>query len=179
MAFGLQNLRVGRREARGRALAQLGTVGLAAVADRVPAELSGGMRQRVALARALVLEPKVLLLDEPFASLDHQTRRVMQRYLLSTWRRSQATILMVTHDLEEALVLADRVALMSGSPGRIVDVVDLTLERPRAVEDGRLRGLRQRLERHLESEVALGEFTEAELSALGDEALEPAGAGVR
>ena len=165
VAFGLRNLGVSRAEARRRASAQLADVGLAAFADKVPAELSGGMRQRVALARALVLEPKVLLMDEPFASLDYQTRRVMQRYLLSTWRRAGATIALVTHDLGEALLMADRVALMSRGPGRIVEIVDLQLERPRELDDPRLDELRRRLERHLEEEVALGEFAGAELAA--------------
>jgi NitT/TauT family transport system ATP-binding protein len=169
VAFGLRNLGVSRAEARRRASDQLADVGLAAFADKVPAELSGGMRQRVALARALVLEPKVLLMDEPFASLDYQTRRVMQRYLLSTWRRAGATIALVTHDLAEALLMADRVALMSRGPGRIVEIVDLELERPREVDDPRLDELRRRLERHLVEEVALGEFAGAELAAvMGD-----------
>ena len=166
VAFGLRNAGIGRAEARRRAMDQLADVGLAGFADKVPAELSGGMRQRVALARALVLDPKVLLMDEPFASLDHQTRRVMQRYLLSTWRRAGATIALVTHDLDEALLLADRVALMSRGPGRIVEVVDLDLERPREADDPRLDALRGRLERHLEEEVALGEFAGAELVAV-------------
>ena len=166
VAFGLRNAGIGRAEARRRAMDQLADVGLAGFADKVPAELSGGMRQRVALARALVLDPKVLLMDEPFASLDHQTRRVMQRYLLSTWRRAGATIALVTHDLDEALLLADRVALMSRGPGRIVEVVDLDLERPREADDPRLDALRGRLERHLADEVALGEFAGAELVAV-------------
>lgn len=174
VAFGLRNFRLGRREARARAVQQLREVGLAGFADKVPAELSGGMRQRVALARALVLEPKVLLMDEPFASLDYQTRKVMQRYLLSTWRHPRATIALVTHDLDEALVLADRVVLMSGAPARIVEIVDLDLERPRRADDPRLSDLRQHLQRHLEAEVALSEFGDAELAALMDDVVEPA-----
>ncbi len=166
VAFGLRNLGWRKRDARARALDQLRSVGLAEVADKVPAELSGGMRQRVALARALVLQPKILLMDEPFASLDYQTRKVMQRYLLATWRRSQATVALVTHDLDEALVLADRLALMSRAPGRIVEVVDLELERPRRPDDPRLRDVKQQLQRHLEDEVALSEFSDAELAAL-------------
>jgi NitT/TauT family transport system ATP-binding protein len=166
VAFGLRNVGLSRREARARAAEQLARVGLAEFAGKVPAELSGGMRQRVALARALVLDPKVLLMDEPFASLDYETRRLMRRYLLSAWQQVGATIVLVTHDLEEALVLGDRVVLMSGAPGRVVEVVDLELERPRRLDDPRLADLREHLERHLEAEVELTEFTDAELAAL-------------
>jgi NitT/TauT family transport system ATP-binding protein len=166
VAFGLRNRRLSRAESRRRAVEQLERVGLAPFADRVPGELSGGMRQRVALARALVLAPKVLLMDEPFGSLDQQTRRIMQRYLLSTWHSSKTTIVLVTHDLDEALRLADRIALLSASPGRLVDVVDVPTPHPRNFEDGRLRQLRDRLLGHLEVEVALSEFAGAELSAV-------------
>jgi ABC-type nitrate/sulfonate/bicarbonate transport system ATPase subunit len=166
VAFGLRNRGLSRSESRRRATEQLERVGLAPFADRVPGELSGGMRQRVALARALVLAPKVLLMDEPFGSLDQQTRRIMQRYLLSTWRSSKATIVLVTHDLDEALRLADRIVLLSASPGRIVEVVDVPAPHPRNLEDGRLRQLRDRLLSHLEVEVAISEFAGAELSAV-------------
>ncbi len=149
VAFGLRNRGLSRREARRRAIEQLERVGLAAFADRVPGELSGGMRQRVALARALVLAPRLLLMDEPFGSLDHQTRRIMQRYLLTTWRQSGATIVLVTHDLDEAMRLADRA-------------------HPRNLEDGQLRHVRERLHAHLEEEVALSEFAGAELAALAE-----------
>ncbi|MBW3593716.1 MAG: ABC transporter ATP-binding protein [Actinobacteria bacterium] len=168
VAFGLRNEGFGRRDARARAMAQLRDVGLGDVADKVPAELSGGMRQRVALARALVLQPKVLLMDEPFASLDYQTRRIMQRYLLSVWRKSGATVVLVTHDLDEAIALADRVVLMSGAPGRVVETVDLELEAPRAADDPPLRDVRRHLQRHLETEVALSEFAAAELPVIAE-----------
>ena len=168
VAFGLRNRGLSRREARRRANEQLEHVGLAAFVDRVPGELSGGMRQRVALARALVLAPRLLLMDEPFGSLDHQTRRIMQRYLLSTWRQSQATIVLVTHDLDEAMRLADRIVLFSASPGRPVEVVDVPAAHPRNLEDGQLRHVRDRLLAHLEEEVALSEFAGAELAALAE-----------
>jgi NitT/TauT family transport system ATP-binding protein len=177
VAFGLRNRGVPRGEARRQAVAHLGSVGLAEVAAKVPGELSGGMRQRVALARALAVRPRLLLMDEPFASLDYQTRGVMQRYLLTAWRQSQATVLFVTHDLEEALLLADRVALMSGSPGRIADVVDIGLPRPRERDDPRLHEVKERLQRHLEEEVALTEFTGAELAVLDARDLGPAVGG--
>ncbi|TMF73719.1 MAG: ABC transporter ATP-binding protein [Chloroflexi bacterium] len=168
VAFGLRNRGLSKREARRRANEQLEHVGLAAFVDRVPGELSGGMRQRVALARALVLAPRLLLMDEPFGSLDHQTRRIMQRYLLARWRQSQATIVLVTHDLDEAMRLADRIVLFSASPGRPVEVVDVPAAHPRNLEDGQLRHVRDRLLAHLEEEVALSEFAGAELAALAE-----------
>jgi len=168
VAFGLRNRGLPRREARRQSNEQLERVGLAAFADRVPGELSGGMRQRVALARALVLAPRLLLMDEPFGSLDHQTRRIMQRYLLSTWRQSKATIVLVTHDLDEALRLADRIVMFSAGPGRPVEVVDVPVAHPRNLDDPRLRQIRERLRAHLEVEVTLNEFAGAELAALAE-----------
>ena len=168
VAFGLRHRGLSRRDARRQASEQLERVGLAAFADRVPAELSGGMRQRVALARALVLAPRLLLMDEPFGSLDHQTRRIMQRYLLSTWRRSKATIVLVTHDLDEALRLADRIVMFTAGPGRPVEVVDVNVAHPRSLDDPRLRQIRDRLRAHLEVEVALTEFAGAELEAMAE-----------
>ena len=171
VAFGLRAQGVKRAERRLRAGKLLADVGLIEHAHKLPRELSGGMRQRVALARALVLNPQVLLMDEPFSSLDYQTRRVMQRYLLAMWHHAQATIVMVTHDLDEALTLADRVVLFSGSPGRIIEVIDIPVERPRGPEDSRLQEVRAHLRHHLEREAALGEFTTAELAALSREGI--------
>ena len=173
VAFGLRSRGLSRTVARRRAMEQLSRVGLAEFSRMVPGELSGGMRQRVALARALAVEPKLLLMDEPFASLDHQTRRLMQRHLLGTWRQSGATVLLVTHDLEEAVSLADRIVLLSAAPGCIVDVVDLSVPRPRDGGDPRLVAARNKLQGHLEAEVALHEFTGAELSALAEGLLPP------
>jgi NitT/TauT family transport system ATP-binding protein len=171
VAFGLRAQGVKRSERRLRASKLLADVGLIEHANKLPRELSGGMRQRVAIARSLVLNPQVLLMDEPFSSLDYQTRRVMQRYLLTLWHHAKATVVMVTHDLDEALALADQVVLFSGSPGRILEVVDLPLERPRSPEDPQLREIRSHLRQHLEQEVALGEFTAAELATFDREGM--------
>lgn len=169
VAFGLRAQGVKRSERRLRAGKLLADVGLIEHSHKLPRELSGGMRQRVAIARALVLNPRVLLMDEPFSSLDYQTHQVMQRYLLAMWRHAQATVVMVTHDLDEALTLADQVVLFSKSPGRILETINIPIERPRSPEDNQLQKVRTYLRRHLEKEVALGEFTAAELSAISYE----------
>jgi len=167
VAFALENTGMSRRAARAEAIRLLGHVGLGAFADKVPAELSGGMRQRVALVRAFALKPRLLLMDEPFAALDHQTRRMMQAYLLATWKNSGATVVMVTHDLPEALTLADRIVLISGSPGRISDVIDIDVARPRDPNDAALAPICRHLEAHLEAEAIKGEFSPDELASLG------------
>ena len=119
IAFGLEELGWPREKRRERVAELVGVMGLEAWADRIPKELSGGMRQRVAIARALAPEPDVMLLDEPFGALDAQTKRVMQDHLLEVWRTTGATILMVTHDVEEAVYLASRVYVLTSHPGRV------------------------------------------------------------
>jgi NitT/TauT family transport system ATP-binding protein len=106
-------------------------VGLSTFRDHYPAQLSGGMKQRVAIARALANDPAVLLMDEPFGALDSQTRHTMQRLLLRVWDHSHKTVLFVTHDIEEAILLADRVFVMSGRPGQIRKVLTVDFPRPR------------------------------------------------
>ncbi|UQX04126.1 ABC transporter ATP-binding protein [Streptomyces sp. RerS4] len=118
--FALKRLGLPRPERRRRALAALAEVGLADGAEKYPGQLSGGMQQRVALARALAAEPEVLLLDEPFGALDALTRTRMQTLLRELWQRRGTTVLFVTHDIDEALALAERVVVLGGTPGRVV-----------------------------------------------------------
>ena len=129
VAFGMELQGRGRDEIRERTSYFLEVVGLADSARRLPRELSGGMQQRVAIARALAAEPKVLLLDEPFGALDIQIRESMQEFLHQLWKQTGLTALLITHDLEEALLLAGRVHILAPSPGRIVRTVDVALDR--------------------------------------------------
>ena len=112
---------------------QLAMIGLADFRNHYPAELSGGMKQRVALARVLAFDPKVLLMDEPFGALDAQTREAMQEELTRLWERTGKTIVFVTHDIEEAIYLADRVVVLSARPARIKEEVTIALPRPRDI----------------------------------------------
>jgi NitT/TauT family transport system ATP-binding protein len=134
VAFALKRFGMGRKERREAALAALAEVGLADKADHYPGQLSGGMRQRVALARTLAARPDVLLMDEPFGALDAQTRMSMQELLLRVWEAHRTTVMFITHDIDEALVLSDRVLVMSSAPGRIVETLEVTSARPRSIE---------------------------------------------
>ena len=132
VAFGLEVARVPRQERRQMASACMDLVGLSAFAGSYPHELSGGMQQRIGIARALAIRPSILLMDEPYGSLDVQTRDLLQDELLNIWEKQKTTVIFVTHSIEEALYLADRVVVMSPRPGRITDVITVPFQRPRA-----------------------------------------------
>ena len=135
VAFGLEMQAVGRWARQERARRLLKQVGLAAFAHNYPHELSVGMRQRAAIARAFVADPQLLLMDEPFSALDAQSRLVLQEELLRIWKDHQKTVIYVTHDIEEAVLLGDRVLVMSGHPGRIQEEIRIPLGRPRVLRD--------------------------------------------
>jgi NitT/TauT family transport system ATP-binding protein len=135
VGLGLKLKGVGRRQREETSRRLLEIVGLADFARHYPHELSGGMRQRVNLARALAIDPEVLLMDEPFAALDAQTREIMQTELLKVWNQAaRKTVLFVTHQIDEAVFLADRVVVFTVRPGRIKEVVPVDLPRPRSLE---------------------------------------------
>jgi len=131
----------------------LARVGLTEAIDKRPDELSGGMRQRVAVARALAMRPKVLLMDEPFAALDVQTRAKMQDFLLDVWRDSSASVLFVTHHIDEAVALADRVVVFTSRPGRIKTIVPVDIPRPRDPFSPEAELLRRQLTELMRDEV--------------------------
>lgn len=155
VAMGLEIQGVAQPERDDRADEWIGRVGLSGFEDRYPSELSGGMEQRVGLARALAVEPNVLLLDEPFGSLDALTKDRMQTELLQLWERQRSTAVFITHDIDEAIFLADRLLVMSGKPANVVAEIDVDFERPRwnrrlAVEaDQRFDRLVERLRNEL------------------------------
>ncbi|MFL6132895.1 MAG: ABC transporter ATP-binding protein [Nocardioidaceae bacterium] len=138
VAIGLRYRGVSKDAAHARARDWLARVGLAGFEDRYPHQLSGGMRKRVALAQTMITEPSLLLLDEPFGALDVQTRELMQNELLQLWSGTGAAVVFVTHDLTEAISLADRVVVMTAGPATVKDVVSIDLPRPRDVEEIRL-----------------------------------------
>src|SRR5215468_3916752 len=127
--YGLERMGLERAEREKRAQAFIDLVGLGGFEDSYPSQLSGGMRQRTAIARTLAFDPKILLMDEPFGALDAQTRSLMQSELLSIWQRTPKTVIFVTHDVQEAVYLADRVAVMTARPGRIKTVVDIRFDK--------------------------------------------------
>ena len=121
----------GKSEAERDALMWLDLVGLARFADAYPHELSGGMRQRVAIARALINQPRILLMDEPFGALDAQTRAKMQTHLLEVWKNVDVTVVFITHDLDEAIYLADRILVLKAHPGEVQELIEVPVPRPR------------------------------------------------
>jgi NitT/TauT family transport system ATP-binding protein len=153
VSFGLSIRGASKEERRTVAAEALQRVGLKAAMDKRPDELSGGMRQRVAVARALAMRPKVLLMDEPFAALDVQTRARMQDFLLDVWRDSGASVLFVTHHIDEAVALADRVVVFTSRPGRIKTIVPIDMPRPRNLFSREAEALRIQLTDLLRDEV--------------------------
>ena len=132
--YALEVRGVAPRVRREKARHFLGLFGLNGFEDRYPSQLSGGMQQRVAIARALSTDPEVLLMDEPFAALDAQTRNILQSELLRIWETLRTTVVFVTHSIDEAIFLADRVVVMTARPGRVKEIVDIDLPRPRDEE---------------------------------------------
>ncbi|WP_159918052.1 ABC transporter ATP-binding protein [Pantoea sp. 18069] len=133
--FGLRQQGLDRAQVRDRAQQLLDLIGLAHAADRYPFELSGGMRQRVAVARALATEPQLLLMDEPFAAIDALTRATLQDELLRIWQKLSLSVFFITHNIEEAIYLAQKVVVMSPHPGRIEEIVEIDLPYPRQRAD--------------------------------------------
>jgi NitT/TauT family transport system ATP-binding protein len=164
-ALAVRGLR--RNERRDRAMALLGSVGLRDFANAYPHELSGGMQQRVGLARALAVEPKVLLMDEPFAALDAMTRETLRRELLQLWSRRRTAVVFVTHDIEEAIYLSQRVILLRPRPGRIDEIVDVRLPERRWEIDARILPEFVRLREHLWDRIRNMVREGAELEELG------------
>lgn len=155
--FGLEMQRWSGGDIGERAMQMIRLVGLARFADYHPHQLSGGMRQRVNIARALAVDPEVLLMDEPFGALDAQTREVMGAELLRIWERDKKTALFVTHDIDEAIFLADKVVMMGRNPGHIKDVIKVDLPRPRdeaLLDSDTFQNLRKRLRAYLAEDLS-------------------------
>jgi NitT/TauT family transport system ATP-binding protein len=156
VCYGLECLGVAAREAKDRARHFISLVGLAGFEQHYPHELSGGMQQRVNLARALVVDPKILLMDEPFASLDAQTRELMQEELTRIWADARKTVLFITHQIDEAIYLADRVVVFSARPGTVKESVTVDIERPRPIgvkRQARFHALEDRIWGLIEEDV--------------------------
>lgn len=159
VAFGLRMSGVSPLERNERSMAFIERVGLDAFADSYPNQLSVGMRQRVGIVRAFVTDPPLLLMDEPFGALDSQTRRVLQGELLRLWSEQRSIVLFVTHDIDEAVRLSDRVLVMTGRPGRILQDIHIPLERPRDLtrrEPREVSDIKWQIWQLLEDEVRRG-----------------------
>ncbi|MEV0856331.1 ABC transporter ATP-binding protein [Nocardia fluminea] len=155
--FGLEAKGIARKERKAIAEHYLELVGLAGFGDRYPHELSGGMKQRVAIARSLAFDPEVLLMDEPFAALDAQTRESLQDELLRIWRTTGKTILFITHGIDEAVYLGQRVAVLTSRPGRVKAVIDIDIDRTGDTDvrsSEQFRDYRHRIWTELQSEVS-------------------------
>ena len=173
--FGLQQQGRDVNGAESEARQWLDMVGLAKCENSYPHELSGGMKQRVAIARALANNPRILIMDEPFAALDAQTRCQMQGYLMQIWKQVDITVLFITHDLDEAALLADRILVMGTNPGRIVEFIENPVPRPRHPAQfisPEFLALKRRLEEHIHPPVEaepVGKLPMIKLTRAGDE----------
>jgi len=150
--FGLEIRKVPKEERRVVSDKYIRLVGLDGFENSHPFELSGGMKQRVGIARALANEPKVLLMDEPFGALDAQTRNMMQKELLRIWEETKKTVLFITHSVDEAVYLADRIVVMTARPGTLKEIFDITWERPRDRASVEFASLRKKILQELERE---------------------------
>ncbi|MCD6108946.1 MAG: ABC transporter ATP-binding protein [Thermoplasmata archaeon] len=151
--FGLELKGVTKEEARKQAMRYIKMVGLEGFEEVYPHTLSGGMKQRVAIARALAYEPEVLLMDEPFGSLDAQTRKLMQMELIRIWGKTKRTVVFVTHSVIEAVYLADKVFVMTARPGKVKGIVEIDIPRPRDYTDERFLMIREKILSLLQEEV--------------------------
>ncbi|MEL7044319.1 MAG: ABC transporter ATP-binding protein [Pseudomonadota bacterium] len=173
--FGLLNQGIAAPEAEDEALEWIRLVGLEKFAEAYPDQLSGGMKQRVAIARALAAKPRILLMDEPFGALDAQTRTRMQSYLLEIWKHVDITILFITHDLDEAIYLADRILVLEAHPGRVNEIIEVPVSRPRTVEqflEPEFLAARQRLDELIHPPTEEGDedlLNLARLASVGDD----------
>ncbi|MFD1330899.1 ABC transporter ATP-binding protein [Methylopila musalis] len=177
VSFGLRMAGVGKVEADRQAGQWLDLVGLEPYAGVYPAQLSGGMKQRVAIARALAIQPRILLMDEPFSALDAKTRARMQTYLIDIWRKIDVTVVFITHDLDEAVLLADRILVLKANPGEVVELMEVPALRPaggRSLDDPALKATLTRLEQMIHRHEPSDDDREAgapvvRLAAAGDE----------
>lgn len=151
--FGLKLKNISKENAYQRALKQLQAVQLANFKDAYPHQLSGGMKQRVAIARALVLDPEILLMDEPFGALDEQTRLMLQQQLIELWQQTEKTIVFVTHNISEAVKLSDRIIVFGSNPGRIIEEFKITRSHPRQRENPELIKLENKILKLLKKEI--------------------------
>jgi len=160
--FGMKMKGLKGKQAQSSALRWLELVGLSKFADHYPSQLSGGMKQRVAIARSLANEPRILLMDEPFGALDAQTRASMQNHLLKIWESVDVTILFITHDLDEAIYLSDRIIVLGAHPGRVLEVIDVPVARPRHPDQsltGHFLATKRRLETLIHGGAEAGSST--------------------